>query len=132
MPADRGEQMQIVLGEAIALRSEAWKLVAGGGGVEIQHSHQFVAALHRHAHRLADTGLQDALLAKSLIVRRVGRANALAPAVTVSVWDDIEIAARLFLDKGFRSAPVVDDQDRLVGVISTLDLLRGLPALAKR
>ena len=56
----------------------------------------------------------------------------MSPAVTVSVWDDIEIAARLFLDKGFRSAPVVDDQDRLVGVISTLDLLRGLPALAKR
>lgn len=51
---------------------------------------------------------------------------------TVREHDTLGVVARLFRDRRFHAAPVVGDDGRLVGVVSALDLLRGLPELARR
>jgi CBS domain-containing protein len=44
--------------------------------------------------------------------------------VSVSPEDPLSAVHRLFFDEGINGAPVVDDQERVVGVISSSDLLR--------
>lgn len=44
--------------------------------------------------------------------------------VTVGVDDPLTSVRRLFFDEGIHGAPVVDDQRRVIGIISTTDLLR--------
>jgi acetoin utilization protein AcuB len=46
------------------------------------------------------------------------------PAITVRPEDSIEQAARIMLDRQIRALPVVDAEQRLVGIITTTDLLR--------
>ena len=47
------------------------------------------------------------------------------PVVTVRVDDELRHAARVLLHHGIASAPVLDAEDRLVGMVSESDLLRG-------
>lgn len=47
-----------------------------------------------------------------------------SPAVTVHVRDPIAAALKLLLARGFGALPVVDDDDKLVGMLSAVDLLR--------
>jgi CBS domain-containing protein len=44
--------------------------------------------------------------------------------VTVGADDPIETVERVFFEEGIHGAPVVDDQMRLLGVVSSTDLLR--------
>ncbi len=44
--------------------------------------------------------------------------------VTVGPDDPLDSVRRLFFDEGIHGAPVVDEEHRVVGVISTTDLLR--------
>ncbi|MEQ4725895.1 CBS domain-containing protein [Nonomuraea sp. B19D2] len=48
-----------------------------------------------------------------------------SPAVTVRCTDPVRRAIRTLYGHNITAAPVVDDRDRLVGVVSELDLLRG-------
>jgi CBS domain-containing protein len=48
------------------------------------------------------------------------------PPVTVRPLDDVTAAVELMAAKGFKSLPVVDDQHRLVGVVSRSDVVRAL------
>ncbi|MCK2215919.1 CBS domain-containing protein [Actinomadura sp. ATCC 31491] len=48
-----------------------------------------------------------------------------APAITVRRTDPVRHAIRVLHGNNITAAPVVDDNDRLVGVVSELDLLRG-------
>ncbi|MFD1546062.1 CBS domain-containing protein [Nonomuraea guangzhouensis] len=48
-----------------------------------------------------------------------------SPAITVRRTDPVRQAIRTLHDHGITAAPVTDDADRLVGVVSELDLLRG-------
>ncbi|RSM38162.1 CBS domain-containing protein [Amycolatopsis balhimycina DSM 5908] len=46
------------------------------------------------------------------------------PAVTVHAGDDVTVAAKLLEEHHFHRLPVVDDEGKLVGVVSRSDLLR--------
>lgn len=46
-----------------------------------------------------------------------------SPAVTVGQDSSVTAAARLFAEKGLKRAPVVDEQDHLVGMLSRHDLV---------
>lgn len=46
------------------------------------------------------------------------------PVVTVRPDDEVKHAAELLSRRGFTALPVVDDEDRLVGVVTEADLLR--------
>jgi CBS domain-containing protein len=46
--------------------------------------------------------------------------------ITARPHDDVTAAVDVMAAKGFKSLPVVDDQDRLVGVISRSDVVRAL------
>lgn len=48
-----------------------------------------------------------------------------APVVTVPHTWTVRQAIRLLYEKDITAAPVVDDDDRMVGIISEMDLLRG-------
>ncbi|MFI7700654.1 HPP family protein [Nonomuraea sp. NPDC049480] len=48
-----------------------------------------------------------------------------SPAITVRRTDPVRQAIRMLHGHNITAAPVVDDSDRLVGVVSELDLLRG-------
>nr|MBO2475871.1 CBS domain-containing protein [Actinomycetales bacterium] len=48
-----------------------------------------------------------------------------SPVVTVPVSWSVRQAIRLLYDKDITAAPVVDEQGRMVGIISEMDLLRG-------
>lgn len=48
-----------------------------------------------------------------------------SPAITVRRTDPVRGAIRILYGHNITAAPVVDDSDRLVGVVSELDLLRG-------
>jgi CBS domain-containing protein len=48
------------------------------------------------------------------------------PAVSVHIGTSIEHAARLMITRHIHRLVVVDDEDRAVGVVSSLDLLRTL------
>ncbi|KUI32078.1 histidine kinase [Mycobacterium sp. IS-1496] len=47
-----------------------------------------------------------------------------APALAAEVFADLDDIGRLLLRRGVRSVPVVDDQSRVVGIVSRGDLLR--------
>jgi CBS domain-containing protein len=47
------------------------------------------------------------------------------PVFTVRPTDPVEGAAALLADRGITAAPVVDERNRLVGIVSEGDLLRG-------
>ena len=46
------------------------------------------------------------------------------PVLTVSPQDPLDAVQRFFFDEGIHGAPVVDDERRVLGVISTTDVLR--------
>ncbi len=46
--------------------------------------------------------------------------------VTVRPEDDVATAVDLMSAKGFKSLPVVDDQHRVVGIVSRSDVVRGV------
>lgn len=54
-----------------------------------------------------------------------------APVVTIVETEPLTRAGSLMQEKGFRHLPVVSTQDRLVGLLSERDLLRGLPLKGK-
>ncbi|MDH2387900.1 CBS domain-containing protein [Streptomyces sp. HNM0663] len=62
-----------------------------------------------------DDGEQEALTAGRLMS---------APAVTVHADDTVAQAARTMVRRGVERLPVVDDEDRLVGIVTRRDLLR--------
>jgi len=47
------------------------------------------------------------------------------PAMTVHTSTSCTAAAQLLVENGFTAAPVIDDDDRLVGIITEADLMRG-------
>ena len=47
------------------------------------------------------------------------------PVVTVRTWTTVADAASVLSSGGFTAAPVLDDDDRLVGIVSEIDLIRG-------
>ena len=47
------------------------------------------------------------------------------PVVSVRTWTTASDAAAVLTDGGFTAAPVLDDDDRLVGIVSEIDLIRG-------
>ncbi len=52
-----------------------------------------------------------------------------APVITVRPWTSAKEAAELLSTHGFTALPVVDDDDRLVGIVTEADLIRGrIPA----
>ena len=52
-----------------------------------------------------------------------------APVITVRPWTSAKEAAGLLAAHGFTALPVVDDDDRLVGIVTEADLIRGrIPA----
>ena len=48
------------------------------------------------------------------------------PVLSVSPQDPIDAVQRFFFDEGIHGAPVIDDERRVLGVISTTDLLRAV------
>ncbi len=48
------------------------------------------------------------------------------PVLTVSPEDPLDAVQRFFFDEGIHGAPVVDDERRVMGVISTTDILRAI------
>jgi CBS domain-containing protein len=55
-----------------------------------------------------------------------------SPVVTLKAGDTVQAAAALFLEKGISGAPVVDAQDRVVGMVSEGDLLARVEAGTER
>lgn len=46
------------------------------------------------------------------------------PVITVRAWTTLQATAQLLAKHGFTSAPVLDDDDALIGIVSETDLLR--------
>jgi len=83
----------------------------------------------------SDGRLAGIFTERDLVVRVLGAANALDQSVAawmtsdpdrVSPADPIRKALRLMRRGGFRSVPVVDQQDRIVGVVRHKDILEYL------
>src|SRR5438132_44793 len=52
-----------------------------------------------------------------------------APVITVHPWTSAKEVAELLSRHGFTALPVVDDDDRLIGIVTEADLIRGrIPA----
>ncbi|MEV6874628.1 CBS domain-containing protein [Amycolatopsis sp. NPDC051128] len=52
-----------------------------------------------------------------------------SPVITVQAWTSAKEAAGLLSRHGFTALPVVDDDDRLIGIVTEADLIRGwIPA----
>lgn len=49
----------------------------------------------------------------------------MSPPVSVKPDDGIEKAINIMLDKGFYEVPVVDDQEKMLGVINYFDIITG-------
>jgi CBS domain-containing protein len=49
-----------------------------------------------------------------------------SPAITVYPWTSVKEAAGLLASCGFTALPVVDDDDRLIGIVTEADLIRDL------
>jgi CBS domain-containing protein len=64
---------------------------------------------------------RDALLNDRFDVRRIMR----TPVVTVTEHETIERAAEIMAKNGFHSVPVVNGDDRLIGIVTTTDLIHG-------
>ncbi len=48
-----------------------------------------------------------------------------APVITVHPWTSAKEAAELLSTHGFTALPVVDDDERLIGIVTEADLIRG-------
>jgi CBS domain-containing protein len=70
-------------------------------------------------------------VADALPELRVG-ARMTTPVLALRRHASIEEAARMFAERGLHHAPVVDDDERVVGFVSVVDLLRGLFDLPAR
>ena len=55
-----------------------------------------------------------------------------SPVASVGVGSSIEEAARILGETGYHRLPVVDSNQRLVGIVSSLDVVRGLRGLPAR
>jgi CBS domain-containing protein len=55
-----------------------------------------------------------------------------SPAITVYPWTSVKEAAGLLASCGFTALPVLDDDDRLIGVVTEADLIRDLLSLDPR
>lgn len=51
------------------------------------------------------------------------------PAVTISAGMDVKAAANIMEDKGIKMLPVVDDDGKLVGIVSRADIIRVVSGL---
>jgi CBS domain-containing protein len=58
-----------------------------------------------------------------LAARTVGEAMS-APAVTIGATRPVTVAATTMIDEGVNRLPVVDDEDRLIGIVTRADLVR--------
>ncbi|MEO3761272.1 CBS domain-containing protein [Mycobacterium sp. B14F4] len=65
----------------------------------------------------------DVLRAREAAVETAGAAMT-APAISVEISTDLDTVGRLLLQRGVRSMPVVDDENRVVGIVSRGDILR--------
>ncbi|QRP49414.1 HPP family protein [Amycolatopsis sp. FDAARGOS 1241] len=55
-----------------------------------------------------------------------------APVVTVHPWAPVKEVAEVLAEHGFTAVPVVDEDERLVGIVTEADLIRGrIPADAR-
>jgi CBS-domain-containing membrane protein len=50
-----------------------------------------------------------------------------SPVITVRAGTTVQDAAALLAARGFTALPVLDDDDRLIGIVTEADLLRGRP-----
>lgn len=46
------------------------------------------------------------------------------PVVTIGETEELEKLVQLFTDKKFHAVPVLDYEDKLVGIVSTIDIIR--------
>ncbi|ULE31523.1 CBS domain-containing protein [Mycobacterium sp. IDR2000157661] len=65
----------------------------------------------------------DILRAREAALETAGAAMT-APAVAVELSTDLDTVGRLLLQRGVRSVPVIDDENRVVGIVSRGDILR--------
>jgi CBS domain-containing protein len=86
--------------------------------------------LYKEAGALDKPGFFERLLAGppaafelKLAARTVGEAMS-APAVTIGPTRPVTVAANTMIDEGVNRLPVVDDQNRLVGIVTRADLVR--------
>jgi CBS domain-containing protein len=86
--------------------------------------------LYKEAGALDKPGFFERLLAGApaafelkLAARTVGEAMS-APAVTIGPTRPVTVAANTMIDEGVNRLPVVDDQNRLVGIVTRADLVR--------
>ena len=58
--------------------------------------------------------------------------DAVSPVITVAPTASVKDVAKLFLERRISAVPVVDDQGRLIGIVSEGDLLHGAEAGTQR
>jgi len=54
--------------------------------------------------------------------------DAVSPVITVAPTASVKDVAKLFLERRISAVPVVDDQGKLIGIVSEGDLLHGAEA----
>jgi CBS domain-containing protein len=64
--------------------------------------------------------------AENLGRRKVSEVLAMVPVVHVSPMESPIVAARIMADNAVEAVPVLDDRDRLVGIITEFDIVRWL------
>lgn len=96
-------------------------VIDGDGRVVGMFSERDLRAAIGNPMRAVDTKA-TATRARSLRVQDVMS----RPAITVSADTPMPHVAALFIDRGVGAIPVVDEDDRLVGIVSYVDLLRTL------
>lgn len=64
--------------------------------------------------------------AENLGKRKVSEVLAMVPVVSVSPMESPIVAARIMADNAVEAVPVLDDRDRLVGIITEFDIVRWL------
>jgi CBS domain-containing protein len=101
-------------GTVLGVVSEADFLMKEQGPEAIHH--------RRVARLLGESGATRAQLAR-LAARSAGEAMS-TPPITVGTWYRIVEAARLMTERRINRLPIVDDQRRLVGIVSRADLVR--------
>jgi CBS-domain-containing membrane protein len=81
-------------------------------------------------HKVADTDLPAGLIRLQWKLSEESKATAVtaeqlmtSPAVTIHADAPVTAAARAMQDRRFKRLPVVDEQDRLIGIVSRVDVL---------
>jgi len=64
--------------------------------------------------------------AENLGKRKVSEVLAMVPVVSVSPMESPIVAARIMADNAVEAVPVLDERDRLVGIITEFDIVRWL------